>query len=135
MPRRSSTIKHFITYNLNYKVIAFLITLLLWLLVIGRDNKIESRELPVNVIVPDDHYVSYIEPETITIKLRGHPKLMKRYLLRTKDIKFKLDKITKKRLRLDISEDKLGIPPGVRLVSLSPQFIIVHIEKIDSSEK
>lgn len=127
-------IKEYIGNNSSYKIIALMITLLLWLLVIGREHKVESKEMPIEVFAPPGYMVSKIEPESVTIKVKGHPKLINRFFLRQRGIDFTLDKFRKKRIRLKVTEDKVNLAFGIKLISISPRMIYVELQKDEINE-
>lgn len=127
--------KVYFTHNSSYKIIALMITLLLWLLVIGREHKVESKEFPVEITPPKGYIVTKVEPETITVKVKGHPKLMNRFFLRQRSIDFSVDKFRKTHLRLRVTEDKINLAFGVKLVSLSPRMVFIELQKEGEEEK
>ena len=127
--------KEYIAHNSSYKLIALMITLLLWLLVIGREHKVESKEFPVEITPPAGYIVSKVEPETITVKVKGHPKLMNRFFLHQRNIEFVIDSYRKKNLRLRITEDKINLAFGVKLVSLSPRMVFVELQKEEEEDE
>ena len=75
-------VKGIFTKDLSYKVVALLITLLIWLLVLGRGHETQDINLKVDFsnVAPS---LSIVEAsyDVVKVKVKGPPKLIRKFIL------------------------------------------------------
>lgn len=119
----------FITEDYSYKLVALLITLLIWLLVMGREHVQMEHEIYVQMQVPDNFIVESRSPESVRVKLKGPPKILKRYIQSRQDIVIRIKKPWVGSHRIKITSQDLHLPFGLRLVTVSPKYLKADLKK------
>jgi YbbR domain-containing protein len=125
-------IKNIIFSNFNLKISAFLVALLTWILITGKERTYLEETIDVNVEyfnVSNDIDVKNINPEKVRVKVKGISTEMKKIDL--KDFKLKIDlKGTNQSMKLNkFTRDYLEYPVNVNVVSVYPQWIEITIEE------
>jgi hypothetical protein len=130
MPKTTFFAKSWFTENLSFKFMALILTIFLWLLVMGRDDAVETKELDIMVNLPAGYNLKKMDPTRIEVRIKGPPKILKRYFLQKKEVEFFVSNTTVSNLRLEVNEQKLKLPYGVYLVSISPRTVDIQMERI-----
>ena len=130
MPKTTFSVKSWFTDNLTFKLMALILTIFLWLLVIGRDDAVETKELDIMVSLPAGYNLKRVDPSRIEVRIKGPPKILKRYFLQKKEVAFVVSNTNSSTLRLEVNERKLNLPYGVYLVSISPRMVDIQMERI-----
>jgi YbbR domain-containing protein len=125
-------IKNIIFNNFNLKILAFLVALLTWILITGKERTYLEETIDVNVEyfnVSNNIDVKNINPEKVRVKVKGISTEMKKIDL--KDFKLKIDlKGTNQGMKLNkFTRDYLEYPVNVDVVSVYPQWIEITIEE------
>ena len=131
----STHIRNFFLQDLSYKLVALLITLLIWLLVLGRGHetqdvnlKVEFTNIAQGLSVVESSY------DVVKVKVKGPPKLIRKFILANGAIK--LDAAVREEgvRRIRVYSKTLALPYGLRVLSISPREIRVSVQK-EAGEK
>lgn len=107
--------------NLTYKVVALLISVLIWLLVLGRGHQTEDINLKIQYARLAAHLtVENASNDMVKLRVKGPPKLIRKFILENDSyvIEQELSQAGIRRLRLGASS--LLLPSGLRLLSITP---------------
>lgn len=130
MVRRRSFL-YYVVDNLGYKVLTALITLILWVSVMGRADYVVSRSIKIKINISDEYVLLSQSVKEIQIKLEGprNPLLKFSGIREDEPLEFNLDHPVEGILELPISMDKLAVPSGIKLLSIKPNYLRIEIKK------
>lgn len=117
-------VKGIFTKDLSYKVVALLITLLIWLLVLGRGHETQDINLKVDFsnVAPS---LSIVEAsyDVVKVKVKGPPKLIRKFILANSALKLEQPILKDGVRRIRVNPKNLALPYGLRVLSISPREI------------
>ena len=128
--RKMPWFKEQIFSNAAYKLIAFLVTLVLWLSFVGRKETV-SRSIDVQYLVSQEHVITNNIQSQVRVKVEGPRIALAKFSqkeavfkVRMKDFKLGWNKI-------NLKQSGLELPVGVKFVSVTPKVIRARIQKIE----
>jgi hypothetical protein len=121
----------YLTDNLGYKVLTTLITLILWVSVMGRADYVVSRAIKIKINFPAQYVLVNQSVKEVQIKLEGPRNRLLQYssVRAEHPIEFNLDHPIEGALDLPISIDQLDIPTGIKLLSIKPNYLRVELKR------
>ncbi|MFK8138421.1 MAG: hypothetical protein AB8E15_08680 [Bdellovibrionales bacterium] len=122
-------IKSIFTNNVSYKLVAFLIAILIWLLILGRGHQTAEHIMLIKLNLPEGYIVKSTSADDVKIKVKGAPRLIKRFKVDNPDVDIMSIKAKTGVQRLRVPTGKLLTPLGLRLVSYQPRYIRIELEK------
>jgi YbbR domain-containing protein len=127
--RRSLT--YYLTENISYKVLASLITLILWVSVMGRGDYVINRTIKVNLIVPIGYELGHQSTKEVQVKLEGPRNRLLQYssLREDRPINLQIEHSVVGQFEMPITFDQLEIPNGIKLLSIKPNSLRVELKK------
>lgn len=127
--RRSLT--YYLTENIGYKVLATLITLILWVSVMGRGDYVVNRTVKINLRYPDQFELVHQSVKEVQIKLEGPRNRLLQYTGSSEDhpLEFNIEHPTEVPVDLPVSFEQLEIPAGIKLLSIRPNYLRVEFKK------
>lgn len=129
MVRRS--FKHIIFDNIGYKILATLMSLILWISVMIRRDFMVTRSLNLELIVPNQYQLLEQSAYEVQIKLEGPRNLLYQYLKNKNaaTLFYNLEDAHDGTNNVVIMVEKLNIPQGIKLLSLTPNHLRVDLKK------
>lgn len=125
MRRRSWT--GWLMENGSYKVVALLVTLILWITIMARREVIVAREFPVSVLVAAPFAVRDISDTTVQVKVLGSRIALKRFQGHERPLEMEILRPQEGLRNLTIPVESVELPHGVRLLSINPSKIQVRL--------
>lgn len=127
----SLRIKKFFLKDFSYKMVALLISLLIWLLVLGRGHETEDINLKVEFTrISQGLQIVESSYDVVKVKVKGPPKLIRKFILANSAIKLD-DKIFEEGVRrVRVYSKNLVLPYGLRVLSISPRELRVSVAKV-----
>lgn len=120
----------FVTRNLRYKLGAFLITFMLWVIVLGSKNVDELKTIPIEIIKPKNLVLVNDLPDAVTVRFAG-PKAFLRALLNRDDlISIDLTNAKNGSQLVRIPVEQIKLPLGVRVMSVTPAQFNLRLESL-----
>jgi len=116
--------------NLSYKIVALLISLILWMTILGRRDFEVTRNVELDIVPPVGMVVASQTAERVKVKVAGPRTALRRFLEGGGPI-----------LSLDLSHNEVGtysvtiptqkldLPFGVKVISIKPADIEVRLQK------
>lgn len=117
--------------NLSYKLISLFIALILWITILGRSDSVSSRQVEVEVITAPGVVVTSQSTDRVKIKVSGPRTALRRFVenglsqVVTLDLSDKGEGV----VQVPIPRSKVDLPFGVRLISMAPESLEIHLEK------
>ena len=122
--------KKFMFQDFSYKIVALLITLLIWLLVLGRGHETEDVNLKIEYTnIAKDLSVTESSYDVIKVKVKGPPKLIRKFILANSSIKLNQTIKEEGVRRLRVYSKNLALPYGLRVLSINPREIRVSVKR------
>lgn len=130
MKRRNPFSKN-VKRNRTNKILALLVTLALWLIILGRKEEVLSRDVSVDVLLSKNYVISDDTPKSVIVTVSGTRMALKNFSQSEEVIVLNLE--NKKRegiYKIPISkESALDLPVGVKLLSIEPEFLNIKLSK------
>ncbi len=124
-------LRHLVTENFSYKLVALFISLILWLTILGRRDFVMSKNIEIDLITAPGQVVVAQTTDQIKVKVSGPRTALKKFMDGTYSQSVTIDVSTKPDgiLDVDIPLNRLEIPMGVKVLSIRPSVIraeLVH---------
>jgi YbbR domain-containing protein len=126
----TSFIASFFQENLSYKLLSFVIALLLWFVVFNRKEFIVSWDLQVQVVLGPDQDLISQTAEKIRVRLSGPRSLVKNYResSTSRFLKIDLSKRGEGVFEIDVGGNMIDVPRGVKVLSVRPNLVRVEVK-------
>ena len=109
--------------NGSYKIVALFISLILWLTILGRRDFVFSKNIDLEIQTSSSLSVIEQSHSFVRVRVTGPRASLKRFMESNSNQAILLDisSMGEGKIEIPISEKKLDLPLGVRVVSLKPQ--------------
>ncbi len=118
-----------ITENGTYKLVALFISLILWVTILGRRDFVYSKNIDIEVQTTSSLAVIEQSHASVRVRVTGPRASLKKFMdsHSNQAILVDVSSLGEGKIEIPISEKKLDLPLGVRVVSLKPQKIEVTV--------
>ena len=122
---------YYFTENLGYKVLATLITLILWVSVMGRIDYVVTRSIKIKISVPQSFSLVKQSIKEVQLRLEGPRNRLLQYSSMREDlpIEITVTNPTEGIVDLPISADQVEVPSGIRLLSIKPNYLSIELKR------
>lgn len=138
MKSTKNTIWESILDNGTYKLVALFISLILWVTILGRRDFVYSKNIDIEVQTQPNLAVIEQSHSSVRVRVTGPRASLKKFMDSHSNQAMLVDvsSLGEGKIEIPISEKKLDLPLGVRVVSLKPQKIDVTVvsRKVFSGE-
>jgi YbbR domain-containing protein len=119
--------------NLGLKLLSLFLAILVWGVVLGSKVEEVVKEVPIEFQVAQDLMVSNQVPDRVIFRLSG-PRAFTRSVLNRQGerIRYNLTGMKAGNLSLQVLSDSIYLPPGVEVLSITPNVLQVKLEEIRS---
>ena len=117
------------TNNLRYKVVSLFVAIVLWVTLTGRRDFVISHDISLQILLAPTHFLANDPPETIKVELSGPNSSLKKIRESNEFLSLDLTKLNIGRQIIKVSSDSLQLPLGVKVISLNPSKLNIHIKK------
>ncbi len=109
--------------NGSYKIVALFISLILWLTILGRRDFVFSKNIDIEIQTSSELSVIEQSHSFVRVRVTGPRASLKKFMESNSNQAILLDisSMGEGKIEIPISEKKLDLPLGVRVVSLKPQ--------------
>jgi YbbR domain-containing protein len=124
-------LKALVSDNLSYKLISLLIALILWITILGRRDFVVSRKMEVEFVTPNGIVVAAQSVDQVKLKVSGPRTALRRFVENGVSQVVTLDLTNREPgvYEIEIPKNRVDLPFGVKLVSMTPQKIEVKLER------
>jgi YbbR domain-containing protein len=121
--------------NTGLKVISVIVSIVLWIIVLGSRSVEVVKEIPLVIQTSEDMTVSSDLPDKIQFKLSG-PKAFLRTLLDRKEEPITLNLMQNKAglVNQRFYADQIKLPLGVKVLAVNPSLLSVKLETVRTKE-
>ena len=116
--------------NTSYKIVALLITLILWVIILGNKDSVMIKMVRVEFIVPKNMHMINEVPKEVAFKAAGPRISLKRFNDLKEPLIIDLSAAQSGITTIRLHTDSINTPPGVRVLSVSPHSITPHLERV-----
>lgn len=115
--------------NGTYKLVALFISLILWVTILGRRDFVYSKNIDIEVQTAPQLAVIEQSHASVRVRVTGPRASLKKFMdaHSNQAILVDVSSLGEGKIEIPISEKKLDLPLGVRVVSLKPQKIDVTV--------
>lgn len=129
MKWRSLAVKYILN-NGSYKLVAFFVSLVLWITLLGRTDLILNHEMKLQLLTKPNHIVVNKVRKMVEVKLSGPRTGLKKFTLTEKILTLNLNKLEVGTSVIKINKDVFNLPVGVNVISVKPEVIKVVIKEV-----
>ncbi len=125
-------VREFFYENGSYKVVALLITLILWITVLGNKDQILNQSAKLKINLPKNHIIANGITDQIQVQISGSRLSLKKIASGLDPIEIDLEDAKPGRTILTIPTSKIVLPFGANIVSVNPATLVVDVDRIIS---
>lgn len=125
--------KFIIFENFSYKLVALIISLILWLSLLSRRDFITTKEFDIDVLTSENLLVLTQTNDRLRVKVSGPQPLLKKFKNSSQVIAFDMTDKPAGFYDLDISASKIDVPKGLKVIGIRPNSI--HVEIVEKQKK
>jgi YbbR domain-containing protein len=122
-----SHIKEMVSDNFSYKLVALIISLILWLSLLNKREFITTKEFDVDIMTSENLVVLGQTSDKLKVKVSGPQPLLKKFIDSPQIVAFDLSDKPTGYYDLDVSTSKIEVPKGLKVVSVRPNTIRVEL--------
>jgi YbbR domain-containing protein len=123
-----------ISENASYKVVALLITLILWVIILGSKEASIVKMIPTNYILPRESVIVNGAPTEVGFRLTGPRLPLKRFSEGVEPLVVDLSSASEGTTTVRIHPDSIDVPAGIRVLGVAPTTLTIKIEKLMKSK-
>ncbi len=130
-------LKDFLTRNWELKLLSLLLAIILWIVLIPEEKTFAEKTLSLNlelVNLPQDVEVVEKSDTTINLKVRARKRVINELTPADFSAELDMSKASIYQEEYPIDASMIKAPPGVEIVSFSPVYIHVKLEKTKKVE-
>ena len=120
--------------NFSYKIVALIISLILWLSLLNKREFIATKELDVDIITAPNLTISAQTYDRLRVKVSGPQPLLKKFKESSQIVAFDMSDKPSGYYNIDVSTSKIDVPKGLKVIAIRPGSIHVEITE-NKSEK
>ena len=115
--------------NRSYKLIALVITVALWLTILGRRDVVVSRDFNVEYLLKPNHVLATEVIRQVRIKVSGPRTALKKFSSSDDTVTLDLQDYPIGHQTVEVRTETLSLPLGVKVLSITPNVIKVRIKQ------
>lgn len=120
-----------ITNQFGMKILSLAVAVVLWTVVLGSRNVEITKEVPIEILLPEQMVVANDVPATVSFRLKG-PKAFLRSILEREEPSIKVDLMNSKPglVTYRFRTEQMKVPIGVQVEGLTPASLLIRIENV-----
>ena len=119
--------KESIFANASYKLVAFFITMILWLSILGRRDFVVTKEVEVDFVTAPGYSMTGQSTEKIRIKVSGPQPMLKKFKEMNQVLSFDLSDKIGGMFEVEMTPSKIEVPKGIKILGIRPNTVRVEI--------
>ena len=118
--------------NFSYKLVALIISLILWLSLLNRREFIATKELEVDIVTAENMVIMGQTSDRLKVKISGPQPLLKKYKESSQVIAFDMSDKGVGFYDIEVSGSKIDVPNGIKILGIRPNTI--HVEIVEKQK-
>jgi YbbR domain-containing protein len=123
-------IKDGIMENGSYKIVALLITLILWITVLGNKDQVLNQMVRLNFSLPKNHIIANSITDRVQVQISGSRLSLKKLIKGIEPIEINLEDAKPGRTIVSIPTDHILLPFGAQILSVTPANLVIDIDRV-----
>lgn len=119
----------FFLENMGTKILALVITLFLWFLVLGRRDFVLTKDIDFELKTNVEYSIMNQSADKIRVRVSGPRLSLKKFKEENHYLILNLQNFSEGLHDIDIPNQKIELPSGVKILSVRPNRIRVEIQK------
>jgi hypothetical protein len=119
--------------NFSYKIVALIISLILWLSLLNKREFIATKELDVDIIAAPHLTITAQTYDRLRVKVSGAQPLLKKFKESSQIVAFDMSDKPPGYYNIDVSTSKIEVPKGIKIIAIRPSSIHVEISENKTS--
>ncbi len=117
--------------NFGYKIIALLITLILWVTVVSQREMISNQKVIVHFVVPSGYQIEGSKELEVVVRIEGPRPILKRFLENSwsSNLVIPIRNPTIGPFPAEIPISDFQLPSEIRVISIYPREVVLQISK------
>lgn len=117
-----------ITENLSYKLIALIVTLVLWLSMIGSKDSVLAKDYQLQILLPSHTELAHPVPDFVRVEVVGPRVALKKLGQMSNVYTVDLSNAGTGRKTVRLTPEGVNLPLGTRVVSVEPREFVAVIQ-------
>lgn len=117
--------------NGTFKIVALVVSIVLWMTIMGRRDLVQNHEMELQFILPAGHTIANQVTKSVEVKVTGPRAGLQRFTERERVIGMDLSKLKVGEHKLFVRTDNVNLPLGVKILSIEPQFVNVNLRQLE----
>ncbi len=113
--------------NGSYKLVAFFITLILWLSILGRRDFVVTKDVEVDFVTAPGYSMAGQSTDKIRIKVSGPQPMLKKFKEKNQMYSFDMSDKTGGMYEVEMTPSKFDVPKGIKILGIRPNTVRVEI--------
>lgn len=119
-----------ITENLSYKLIGLVVTLVLWLSMIGSKDSVLTKDYQLQILLPSKTELAHPVPDFVRVEVIGPRVALKKLGQMSNVYTVDLSNAGTGRKTVRLTPEGVNLPLGTRVVSVDPREFVAVIEPV-----
>ena len=126
----------FFTENFSFKIISLVISLVLWVTVLGRRDFVFTKVIDVELVTTEGHAVTFQTADRIRVRVSGPRNSLKKFMdsHSSQSIQIDISQMGDGSLDVDVPINKIELPVGVKILGIRPNVIRAEVTSIKSKK-
>lgn len=120
-------IKDFFFSHTKVKLLAFFVSFLFWLVILGQRSVVVTREVPLDFIV-DPRFNLETKTETVTVKLSAKRSALQSFVPESASPLVDVRGLPRGNNRISINVNSFSLPVGAKVLSVEPKVIELYLK-------
>ncbi|MDZ4678515.1 MAG: CdaR family protein [Oligoflexia bacterium] len=116
--------------NTSYKIVALLITLILWVIILGSKEATIVKMIAADYLLPRDMMIVNNVPHQVAFRVTGPRLALKRFTEVAEPLSIDLSSAVEGVSTVRIHPDSINVPAGLRITSVSPASLTPKLERV-----
>ncbi len=131
MNSRDRGLWNMITENGSYKMVAFVVALVLWVTMQGRKDTVLSRDMEMQVLLGPNLAITNPIPQVVKVEISGPRIALKKMGEKSTPFTVDLGNAKPGRHMVRLTKEGLNLPIGAKVLSIQPEeFLAVIVEMV-----
>ncbi len=118
----------YITENLSYKIIALVVTLVLWFSMIGSRDSVLAKDYQLQILLPAKTELAHPVPDFVRVEVVGPRVALKKLGQMNNVYTVDLSNTGTGRKTVRLSPEGVNLPIGTRVISVEPKEFVAVIQ-------
>lgn len=123
--------KSYFFENIGYKIISLLISLMLWLTILGRRDYVVNKTMEIDFVTSTGQSIQSQSIDRVRVKVSGSRTALRKFLSNSfsESIAVDIASLGVGRFDVEIPFNRVDVPMGVKVLEIKPKTVKIEIVK------